>query len=63
MAWHGRGTAWARHAMCESALTDTSVFDMTFTFSAQFSPNVREPAQALKAKYVLVSQEQQVGCS
>jgi hypothetical protein len=19
-AWHGRGTAWARHAMCESAL-------------------------------------------
>jgi hypothetical protein len=18
-AWHGRGTAWARHAMCESA--------------------------------------------
>jgi hypothetical protein len=21
MAWHGRGTAWARHAMCESALT------------------------------------------
>jgi len=20
-AWHGRGTAWARHDMCESALT------------------------------------------
>jgi len=19
-AWHGRGMAWARHAMCESAL-------------------------------------------
>jgi len=19
VAWHGRGTAWARHAMCESA--------------------------------------------
>ena len=22
VAWHGRGTAWARHAMCESALRD-----------------------------------------
>jgi hypothetical protein len=22
-ARHGRGTAWARHAMCESALTET----------------------------------------
>ena len=22
-AWHGRGTAWAPHAMCESALTET----------------------------------------
>jgi hypothetical protein len=22
-AWHGRGTAWARHAMCESALRRT----------------------------------------
>jgi hypothetical protein len=20
-AWHGRGTAWARHAMCESAFS------------------------------------------
>ena len=20
VAWHGRGTAWAQHAMCESAL-------------------------------------------
>jgi hypothetical protein len=23
---HGRGTAWARHAMCESALTLTGVY-------------------------------------
>ena len=25
-AWHGRGTAWVRHVMCESALTGTSDF-------------------------------------
>jgi len=37
---------------------DTALFDMAFTFSAQVSPDVREPAHALKAKYVLVSQKQ-----
>jgi len=39
-------------------IRDTSIFDMISKFSAQVSPDIRDPAQPLKAKYVLVSQEQ-----
>jgi hypothetical protein len=29
-AWYGRGTAWARHAMCESALKFSFLFTLHF---------------------------------
>jgi hypothetical protein len=41
-----------------SGVTDTSVFDTTFTFAAQISPDVRDRVQDFKVKYVLVSQKQ-----
>ena len=34
-ARHGRGTAWARHAMCESALIDT---DLEMNWLNRFQP-------------------------
>jgi hypothetical protein len=42
-AWHGRGIAWARHAMCESALTAPcpvkkfNTFYRTWTYTATFT--------------------------
>ena len=32
-ARHGRGTAWARHAMCESAFTDCSMSERDLDIS------------------------------
>ena len=31
-AWHARGTAWARQAMCESALKSTTTLHLFHTF-------------------------------